>query len=152
MTAFVRFALALALTVPSVLAYASGTPPAFSAFPASAHAQRHSARLLLESAQDKEFQTALREAFRQPVNFAGHYVLTTIGCGASCVLVAALDATTGRVTWLPFTVCCWAAPIDEPVEFRRDSELLVIHGQRDEQGSAGPHYYRLTGGRFIALR
>ncbi|TWI63667.1 hypothetical protein IP91_03639 [Pseudoduganella lurida] len=87
-----------------------------------------------------------------PVNFAGRFVLTTIGCGASCVLTAALDKQTGAVTWLPFTICCWDLAISEPLEFRRDSALLIVHGQRNEEGGAGPHYYRINGGQFEELR
>jgi len=106
------------------------------------------APLRLTRQQDREFETALRQSYRRRANFAGHHVLATIGCGASCVLVAALDKRSGRVSWLPFTVCCWPEPYQEPVRFRADSELLVLHGQRDEQGSAGPHYYRFHGGTF----
>ncbi|WP_145650516.1 hypothetical protein [Pseudoduganella lurida] len=86
------------------------------------------------------------------MNFAGRFVLTTIGCGASCVLTAALDKQTGAVTWLPFTICCWDLAISEPLEFRRDSALLIVHGQRNEEGGAGPHYYRINGGQFEELR
>jgi hypothetical protein len=152
MIPFGRFAVALALSLASALAFAKGAPPAFGAFPVATHIETRSATVRLQSAQDKQFKTALREAFRQPVNFAGHYILTTIGCGASCVLAAAIDATTGRVAWLPFNVCCWPADIDEPLAFRRDSELLVIHGQRNEHGPVGPHYYRFSAGRFTELR
>lgn len=106
------------------------------------------APLRLTGRQDREFTTALRQSYRQLANFAGHHVLTTIGCGASCVLVAVLDKHSGKVSWLPFTVCCWRDSQREPVQFRADSELLVLHGQRDEQGSAGPHYYRFHGGTF----
>lgn len=59
---------------------------------------------------------------------------------------AIIDVTNGRVTWLPFTVCCGngdAAPID----FRRDSALIVIHGIRNEQGW-GTFYYAYQQGRL----
>ena len=36
-------------------------------------------------------RTPLREAARQPANFAGHYVLTTWARGTGCVLGAAVD-------------------------------------------------------------
>lgn len=56
---------------------------------------------------------------------------------------AAIDANTGAVTWLPFTLCCWEANIREPLEFRPGSRLLAVNGSRDEQGS-GVHYYNFN--------
>ena len=56
---------------------------------------------------DREFRTRLREAARGKANFAGHYVLTVWGCGATCLMGAAIDAKTGKVYRLPFTICCW---------------------------------------------
>lgn len=47
--------------------------------------------------------------------------------------------------------CCWGPPISEPVLFRRESDLIVLNGQRDERGGAGPHYFRFTGHRFVEL-
>jgi opacity protein-like surface antigen len=100
------------------------------------------AKVRLVSADDKEYATRIREASRQKPNFAGHYVLASWGCGASCVSNVAIDAKTGRVTWLPFTVCCWDVDVQEPIEFRRDSRLLVVHGSRNEAGN-GTFYYVL---------
>lgn len=94
----------------------------------------------------------LRSAARRRPNFAGRYVLTQVGCGASCIMLAALDAKTGDVVWWPGTWCCWELAVKEPVEFRRDSERLILHGQVDEAGPAGPHYWRLTGGRFVQVK
>ena len=65
-------------------------------------------------------------------------------------MAAAIDARSGSVTWLPFTVCCWALSIMEPLDYRRDSQLLVVHGMLNEKGG-GTHYYRLTGSKFMLL-
>ena len=70
----------------------------------------------LRTARSRRYRGALLEAASQPVNFAGHYVLTSIGCGAGCVQVAAIDAGAGSVTWLPPTVCCWPLAMTEPLE------------------------------------
>ncbi len=84
----------------------------------------------------------------QPVNFAGHYVLTSIGCGAGCVQVAAIDAGTGAVAWLPKTVCCWPLALTDPLEYRRDSRLLIVYGALNEKGS-GAHAFVFDGRRFL---
>jgi hypothetical protein len=97
------------------------------------------------------FRTRLK-GVTPPINFAGHYILTVIGCGTSCILVAAIDARNGKVAWLPYSLCCWTDQVSEPLRFRSNSDLLILNGQRDERGVNGPHYVRLLGGRFIALR
>ena len=104
----------------------------------------------LSSAKSRQYADQLESAGGQPVNFAGHYVLAVWGCGASCVMGAAVDATTGGVFWLPFTVCCWPRDVVEPLEFRPDSRLLVVHGSRDEEGS-GTHEFVFDGHAFTLL-
>ena len=43
------------------------------------------------------FRTNLRNAAKEGVNFAGHYILTTWGCGTNCTQSAIIDARNGRV-------------------------------------------------------
>ncbi|HEY1151365.1 MAG TPA: hypothetical protein VGF27_22490 [Pseudoduganella sp.] len=95
----------------------------------------------------------LRASEGRRANFAGHFVLATWGCGASCVMGAAIDARTGDVHWLPFTVSNWGFDVSQPLEFRRDSRLLVVHGSRDERGSGDEtSYYLFDHGKFHELR
>ena len=101
--------------------------PRFEDYPVAEFAGRV-AQVRLADRRSRQYASTLRAAAQGTPNFAGHYILATWGCGASCVTGAAIDARTGVVAWLPFTVCCWAAPISEPLEFRRNSNLLVIHG------------------------
>ena len=125
--------------------------PRFEDFAVSDTFAGKAAKVRLVSADDKEYATRIREAGRQKPNFAGHYVLASWGCGASCVSTVAIDAKTGRVTWLPFTVCCWDVDVQEPIEFRRDSRLLVVHGSRNEKGS-GTYYYALDKDKFKLVK
>ncbi len=121
--------------------------PTFEQYPVTSHYTGPVRSLKLISAQDKEFRSHLAETAQRPVNFAGHYVLSTVGCGASCVLTSILDAKTGRVSWLPFSLGCWNSDVLDPVQFRLDSDLLVLSGKRDE-ASDGTSYMRLVAGRF----
>lgn len=123
--------------------------PRFEDYPASSFSGR-TAKVHLEVAKSRQYATMLRDASRRKPNFAGHYVLASWGCGASCTMAAAIDAKTGGVTWLPFTVCCWEPNILEPLEFRPNSSLLIVHGSRDEQGS-GVHYYNFDGRQFVEV-
>jgi hypothetical protein len=49
------------------------------------------------------FRTAIREGLRGGVNFAGHYTIIMIGCGAGCRLVFLADARSGRITSFPLS-------------------------------------------------
>lgn len=108
----------------------------------------------LSSPDAHAFRTRLRQAARGKVNLAGHYILATWGCGATCVTGAAIDALTGRVVFLPFTVCCWGAVDDAfaPVAHRADSRLIVFSGLRNEEEPMGAHYYELRNGEFKFLQ
>jgi hypothetical protein len=135
-------------------AVASGTPR-FEDFPAMTGPPIRNAPLVLTS-RDRQYWTRLRAAAAGPPNFAGHYVLTTWGCGTECLYGAAVNLRTGRVTFLPFATCCFSeAPegVEEMVAFRQDSTLLVLLGMRDERGNdIGSHYYRIQGDSLVHLR
>lgn len=104
---------------------------------------------------DKMFRTRLSEGSKQPVNFAGHYILTTWGCGTSCETGSVIDARTGQVIDLPGSICCEPPEaVDDKFEriiARRDSRLLVLSGRINESGEQGAHFYLLESGRFIHL-
>jgi hypothetical protein len=139
----------LFVIVLATLAAAAVAAPHFEEYPATSFSGR-TGKVHLEDARSRQYATMLRDASRRKPNFAGHYVLASWGCGASCIMSAAIDAKTGTVTWLPFTVCCWETNIREPLEFRPNSRLLIVHGSRDEQGS-GIHYYNFDGRRFFEV-
>jgi hypothetical protein len=113
---------------------------AFADYPATTHQRGKAVKPILRTAQDKQYQTRIGEAASDgKVNFAGHYMLSAIGCGAGCVMVFALDADTGKVSWLPFTVSQDMADQGfdtdiPPLDFRPDSRLLMIAGSRNERG------------------
>ena len=120
--------------------------PRFEDFTAPASHAGPPAAVHLQGAKSRLYATQLRQASRQPANFSGRYVLATWGCGASCVMGAAIDTQTGSVTWVPFTICCWNLDITEPLEYRRDSRLLIVHGSLDERGDGSAvHYYDFDG-------
>jgi len=129
--------------------------PRFESHPAAAGPPERNAPLVL-TRRDREYRTRLRAAAAGPANFAGHYVLTSWGCGTECRYGAAVNLRTGRVTFLPFATCCFGEAPDgteDAIAFRRDSSLLVLLGMTDDRGAgAGTHYYRIRGDRFVHLR
>lgn len=108
------------------------------------------AHVQLTDPHSRQYATMLRSAKGKRPNFAGHFVLVSWGCGASCLMAAAIDTRTGAVDWLPFTVCCWAPEVTEPLQFRPDSSLLIVHGSRNEQGD-GVHQYTFGAPRFTEI-
>lgn len=125
------------------------TEPRFDDFKVVGETAFSPAKIKISGAKSREFSTALREAAHEAPNFAGHYIFTEIGCGASCVMSAAIDARKGNVIWFPFTVCC--SDVDEPIEFKLDSRLIKIRGSRNEKGS-GTYFYEFDGHQFTLIK
>ena len=128
--------------------------PHFKDYPVSEVYKGANAPVVLKR-NDRTFRTELREASKEKPNFAGHYILTAWGCGTACLMGAAIDAATGKVYWWNFTICCWSLDVDynfQPLEFRRNSRLIVFSGARNEkEGDVGAHFYKFENGRFIHL-
>lgn len=104
--------------------------------------------LRLTKPRSRAYRTALRRAAAAPADFAGHWVLATIGCGAECLQIAAIDRRTGRVVWFPPTLCCWPDSVMEPLIYRRGSRVLVTRGLLDERGTRATRRWRFDGRRF----
>lgn len=131
-------------------AHAAETP-LFRNYPAEIIAVGPGAPADLSSPNAYAYRTRLRAAAAGPVNFAGHYKLTTWGCGTQCETGAMVDALTGQVIFLPFSICCEDWPIDADfrrVLFRKNSRLIVFSGMLNEEGTNGVHFYEFRDGRF----
>lgn len=135
---------------PSPAATSASATPRFEDFPAAVYHGK-SARVRLVTKEDHDFRTRLTALSGQKPNFAGHYTLASWGCGASCVMTVAVDVRTGNVTWLPFTVCCWDIDVDEPIQFKPNSRLVMIQGSRNENGG-GTYYYALEKNGFVLVK
>ena len=141
------------LTFVACAAHGAASVPSFGEFHEPFVKMKSGARPKLISNHDREFKTRIAEASGQGVNFTGHYVLSLIGCGASCVMSFALDKKSGEISWLPFTVCCWdSVEIGaKPIAFMKDSRLVVINGSRNEQGK-GIYYYEFKKSQFVLIQ
>ncbi len=111
------------------------------------------APLNLSSEGAVNYRTRLREAYRGRVNFGGHYIVSTWGCGTSCETGAVIDTLNGRVTFFPHTICCSSGRDQnfKRVEFRRNSTLIVFAGLRNEEEPMGAHFYAfdVNGFRYL---
>lgn len=110
-----------ALLLVLLAATASAQPlPQFSDYPAGRLYRGRMAPLVVSSSPTaRAYRTRTREAMAEGVNFAGHYVVATWGCGTECMGGHIVDARTGR------------AVADLPVNavfltVRPDSRLIMV--------------------------
>jgi hypothetical protein len=143
--------IALIIYSTSISAADHSHPISFDTYKVGVATKKSSVLPKTTSADATPYISQLNSAARQPINFAGHYILATWGCGSGCVMGGAIDTVTGRVVMLPFTVSNWPLQVVEPLAFQKDSALLVIQGSRNEQGS-GIHYYQFDGSQFKLLK
>jgi hypothetical protein len=109
------------------------------------------------------FRTRLSEGLRRGVNFAGHYVVVGWGCGTGCISGAIVDARDGRVYWpdqfhAMATATTETGYVDEPVQYKQNSRLLIINGipgqaaDDDPQHPQGIYYYEWRGNRLSKVK
>lgn len=145
--------LALLLTAGSIGMAQSKTPD-FHQYPAKLEKVRN-IKVDLSTRNARMYRTNLRNAAKEGVNFAGHYVLTTWGCGTNCSESAIIDARNGKVTFprelggAIFGFC--DTPDDaEPFVFKANSRLLVMNGFKSgdldkKTGKCGIYYFDWNG-------
>lgn len=102
----------------------------------------------VESGKAHLYRTVIREEASLGPNFAGHYTIIRIGCGAATTCLAIADAENGNVYFPPELKTVEALLVDtgavnvETLNYRWNSSLLVVVGAPDEkQGRAGISYY-----------
>lgn len=108
----------------------------------------------LDSSQARSFRTAIRDASKEKPNFAGHYRIATWGCGTDCRGFAIIDLLTGKVTTPKGieTISGVMGNDDPRLDFRADSQLLVISGQINEDPqSEGRHLFRWNGKKLTLI-
>ncbi|MET0308848.1 MAG: hypothetical protein ABW023_09095 [Sphingomonas sp.] len=106
------------------------------------------------------FRTRLREDSRGAPDFAGHYKIVQIGCGAGTVCPAIVDKATGHVDFVPaFRSVGWVlsdfagAGDIERLTYRRNSRLLVLFGMRNEdERTSGVTLYDWRAGKPHLVR
>ena len=142
--------------------FAQSPTPAFTQYAARVE-KPGNVRVNLKSHRDaNRFRTNLRTAAKGGVNFAGHYILTTWGCGTNCTQSAIIDARNGRV-FFPRQLegagfgFCELPDEAEPMAYQADSRLLVLNGFKGgdlsvDNAPCGIYYLEWTGRNFRQVR
>jgi hypothetical protein len=103
----------------------------------------------------RTYRTVLRRDVAQGPNFAGHYRVAVWGCGSSCTTFAVVNLNTGRVITpdgFSFASGVYFGIDDQKalggsqseywlLGFRKDSSLLVVLGDLDEDESREGAFY-----------
>ncbi len=149
-----RFFIQLLLIAVSSAAFGSGVAtaqaPRFGDYPTRVYSGSVRTPNLASHPEAGTYATRLRNVAKGQVNFAGEYVLGVWGCGAQCLMGAAINARTGRVIFLPGSICCWLDAGDNvnPIDYHTNSSLIVLKGLLNEREPVATHYYELRGGQF----
>ena len=83
--------------VSTSLAHAKNTVPQFKDYPVKSVYTGKTAQLDLSDEGAKMFRTRLREALKEKPDFAGEYIITMWGCGASCRVYSFVNKRTGKL-------------------------------------------------------
>lgn len=142
-------------------AKAPGPLPDFSLYHVAAEIYKGKpARPRIRTPYQKQFRTCIRESMDQGVNFAGHYIVATWGCGSGCMQFAVTDAISGRVYDPPMKSVAFHYGPDadhgpqkypDMVNVKPDSVLLVIEGCADEGQRCGRFYYLFNSDVFALI-
>jgi hypothetical protein len=133
-----------------------GDLPTFSDYPAKGKFKGKIAKAKIKTPAAKMYRTAITEGAKEGPNFAGHYTITTWGCGASCHAFAIVDANTGTVYTQDLYVVAGLG-LDEDLQnrpmldYRPDSRLLIVTGSRNET-SQGQYFYKWENNRLVLIR
>lgn len=155
----------------SLLAQTAQKPlPRFQDYPPTEKWSGVHSDVQITSAEERLFRTNLREASKQPPNFAGRYRVTSWGCGTVCIQGGMVDLETGSVSPLPpggkkrgegyWDVCYSAFGLsghwELAIGYRADSRLLVLRCADATGRDGGAHirtsYYIYENGSFEKIR
>ena len=125
--------------------------PQFSQYKAESTYSGPAAKPILDTPSKRMFRTRINDGVRgrQP-NFAGEWIIVTWGCGASCTAGAIVNARTGDVVDIPFSICCAMAVHEgfDTIEARPDSRLIIFAGFLNEEEPMAAHFFEFTGRDF----
>ncbi|HEY7807551.1 MAG TPA: hypothetical protein VIC34_10160 [Croceibacterium sp.] len=130
-------------------------PAFFNRYPAKPVRLSKPATPVVSKGQAHLFRTVIREQAKMGPDFAGHFTIVRIGCGAGMVCLAIADALTGRVFFSPKlrNVFIFRDANVERLNYRRDSRLLIVAGSPNEDVSReGLSYYLWQDDKFHLIR
>ena len=149
--------------------------PRFADYPVAESFQRTPAPPVLTTPEQRNYRTRIRNgvakgegvwtgSWRKPVphktpNFAGHYFVIRWGCGSNCLMMAVVDAKTGKVHGSPIPgqgtglFVNMDPSSDVEIDFRPDSRLMILRNAcRVARSQCGVYYFHFTDGQFQLIK
>jgi hypothetical protein len=164
-------ALLVCAVAVSGLAQKPGSLPRFEDFPVTDTFKGIPATPILQTPEQKRYSTRIREGVstgrgvwsgswkdakeQRGPNFAGHYFVIRWGCGSDCLMMAVVDAETGKVYASPIpgagTELFVSMDImsDREIDFRLDSSLMILRNAcRGARTQCGVYYFNWKDNHF----
>lgn len=125
--------------------------PTFQDYPAQTYTGKNQPLKL--TLQSKKYRTLFKQMSQQPPNFAGHYVMETVGCGGGCSFALAYNVKTGQSFVLPDTFAdCYSKEKgfkQNDIFYQKDSRLVMAVGSRHgDQAQCETVYYLVENNHF----
>jgi hypothetical protein len=105
------------------------------------------------------YRTVIRDEAKAGPNFAGHYTVIKIGCGAATSCIAIADAISGHVYFPPNLRSATSLLMDtgkfdlRSLNYRLASRMMIVAGEPNEViKRAGMSYYLWSGNKLRLLR
>lgn len=145
----IKLYISLLIWIFSFSTYAKN--PTFQDYPASAYTGKNQPLKL--TSKSKKYRTLLKQMSQQQPNFAGHYVMETVGCGGGCSFALAYDAKTEQSFILPHTFAdCYSNEKgfkQNDIIYQKDSRLVMAIGSRyGDQEKCETVYYLVENNHF----
>ena len=110
----------------------------------------------------KMCSTNLRKSLKEGVNFAGRFIVSSWGCGTSCLQSAIIDAKTGNV-FFPIELRGSSfgegevSQGDDSIIFKKNSRLFILNGytgrdNEQDKRKYGVWYFEWTGKAFKLIK
>jgi hypothetical protein len=130
---------------------------------------------ILVTAEQRRYRTRIRNgistgtdvwngSWKTPIkssgpNFAGHYFVIRWGCGSNCLMMAVVDARTGKVYGPPLSDAGSELHIpmdplsDVEIDLRRDSSLVILRNAcKNGRRECGVYYFNWSNDQFVLLK
>ena len=102
--------------------------PTFAEYSAHLSTQKIAILDLKSDPLGAEYKTVISEAYKEGINFGGHYVIATWGCGTNCRKGVIVDTDTGKILGeLPFVT-------ENGESFVATSTLFIENPPEEQQG------------------
>jgi hypothetical protein len=130
---------------------------------------------VLTTSQQRMYRTRIREGVthgsgvwtgtwkeakeKQGPNFAGHYIVIRWGCGSNCLMMALVDAKTGRVYSPPLSEVGMELYVpmdmmgDKEIDFQPNSSLMVLRNAcKAARKECGVYYFNWECDHFALVK